>query len=105
MEYKTYESVFKYLNTDYGNLVEYKTDKYPHHIFYMKGNKIVFDYNVRRKMVFISPELYRLLESFFNFDFNEIQSLFTSFVRIKYNKESLYLVDDSIISRLRWEDI
>ena len=49
-------AVLKYLNSEYGNLTPYETDEYPDKIFFMKDGELIFDYDKKNGIVFISYE-------------------------------------------------
>lgn len=68
--------VIKYLNSEFSNLEQYETKKYPDYIFFKKDNKVIFDYNKENGYVYISyDEIWSFLESFFGLEYKEIQDL------------------------------
>ena len=77
-------AVLKYLNTQYGDLKPYKTDREPNHIFFMKDDEVIFDYNKKNKDVYISYNIWSFLESFFGLEYKEIQYLTKEWVEEHY---------------------
>jgi hypothetical protein len=78
-------AVLKYLNTIYGDLTPFETDKYPGLIFFMKDGEVIFDYNKKNGNVYISYEhIWSVLESFFGLEYKEIQDLTKEWVEEYY---------------------
>ena len=78
-------AVLKYLNTIYGDLTPFETDKYPGFIFFMKDDKVIFDYNKKNGKVYISYEhIWSFLSSFFGLKYKEIQDLTKEWVEEHY---------------------
>ena len=78
-------AVLKYLNTIYGDLTPFETDKYPGFIFFMKDGEVIFDYNKENGYVYISYEhIWSFLESFFGLEYEEIQDLTKEWVEEHY---------------------
>ena len=78
-------AVLKYLNTIYGDLVPFETDKDPNFIFFMKNDEVIFDYNKKNGNVYISYDhIWSFLESFFGLKYTEIQDLTKEWVEEHY---------------------
>jgi hypothetical protein len=78
-------AVLKYLNTIYGDLTPFETDKDPNFIFFMKDGEVIFDYNKKNGKVYISYDrIWSFLESFFGLEYEEIQDLTKEWVEEHY---------------------
>ena len=78
-------AVLKYLNTIYGDLTPFETDKHPNFIFFMKDGEVIFDYNKKNGKVYISYDrIWSFLESFFGLKYEEIQDLTKEWVEEHY---------------------
>jgi hypothetical protein len=98
--------VIKWLNDKYGDLKPYETDEYPNHIFFMKDGEVIFDYNKKNGWVYISYEkIWSFLETFFEMEFKEIQSLTKEWVE-EHNKLRVTTTRHSVNSNhCRWRNI
>ena len=77
--------IIKYLNSEYGDLTPFETEKYPDYIFFMKDGEVVFDYNKENGYVAVSYEkIWSFLESFFGLEYEEIQDLTKDWVEEHY---------------------
>jgi hypothetical protein len=78
-------AALRFLNTEYGDLVPYETDKFPDYIFFMKDDKVIFEYNKKNGKVYISYEhIWSFLSSFFGLKYKEIQDLTKEWVEEHY---------------------
>ena len=99
-------AVLKYLNSEYGDLTPYKTDKYPDFIFFMKDGEVIFEYNIKNGVVYISYDhIWSLLESFFGLKYEEIQDITKQWVEEHYKLD----VETTFVAYLeqlqRWRNI
>ena len=77
--------IIKYLNSEYGDLEQFETEKHPDYIFFMKNGEVVFDYNKKNGYVYISyNKIWSFLESFFGLEYDEIQDLTKEWVEEHY---------------------
>ena len=77
--------IIKYLNSEYGDLEQFETEEYPDIIFFMKDGEVVFDYNKKNGIVYISyDKIWSFLESFFGLEYREIQDLTKKWVEEHY---------------------
>ena len=78
-------AALRFLNTEYGDLVPYETDKFPDYIFFMKNDKVIFEYTKENGKVYISYEhIWSFLSSFFGLKYKEIQDLTKEWVEEHY---------------------
>lgn len=79
------KTIFKYLNSEYGDLTPFETEKYPNNIFFMKDRKVIFGYNKENGVVYISyDKIWSFMESFFGLKYEEIQDLTKEWVEEHY---------------------
>ncbi len=99
-------AVFKWLNSEYGDLTPYETEEYPDYIFFMKDGEVVFDYNKKNGYVDISyDKIWLFLKSFFGLEYKEIQDITKEWVEEHY-KLGVTKTDDSLFTLdLRWRNI
>ena len=77
--------IIKYLNSEYGDLTPYETEKYPDYIFFMKDGKLIFGYNKKNGYVGVSyDKIWSFLENFFGLEYEEIQGLTKEWVEEHY---------------------
>jgi hypothetical protein len=85
-ENKLEKAAISWLNKNYGDLEPFETGKIPDYIFYLKGKKIIFDYNKENKIVFVNyNEIWSFLKMFFNMNTKQIQQLTKIWVEEHYN--------------------
>ena len=93
-------AVIKWLNLEFGDLTPYETKKHPDYIFFMKDGEVVFDYNKKNRVVYISyDKIWSFLEDFFGLEYVEIQDLTKEWV------EEHYKLGVTITFGMKWEDI
>ena len=99
-------AVLKYLNTIYGDLVPFETDKDPNFIFFMKDGEVIFDYNKKSGKVYISYDhIWSFLESFFGLKYTEIQDLTKEWVEEHYKLRVTTTSVQYNIVAMRWRNI
>ena len=77
--------IIKYLNSEYGDLEQFETEKYPDYIFFMKDGKLIFGYNKKNGYVGVSyDKIWSFLENFFGLEYEEIQGLTKEWVEEHY---------------------
>jgi len=78
-------AALRFLNSEYGDLVPFETDRKPNHIFFMKDGKVIYEYNKKSGYVYISyHNIWSFLESFFGLEYTEIQDLTKEWVEEHY---------------------
>ena len=81
--------IIKYLNSEYPELEQFETEKYPDYIFFMKDGEVVFDYNKKNGLVVVSyDKIWSFLKSFFDLEHKEIQVLTKEWVEEHYKLRS-----------------
>jgi predicted transcriptional regulator len=74
-----------YLNKEYSGLTIYETDKWKNYIFFIKNDKVIFEYNKENGKVYISYEhIWSFLSSFFGLRYTEIQDLTKEWVEEQF---------------------
>ena len=85
-ESKLEKAILHFLNKGYGDLTEYRTDKYPNSIFYMKDNKVFMEWNKKNGMLWVDYDtIWADLENWFSLGYDGIQSVITKWVDRDYN--------------------
>jgi len=78
-ESKLEQAIIKYFNRFYGGFKEYRTDKHPRTIFFVKDDKIYLEYNMDTDTVYFSKRLFDLgskdngFEKIFNIRFDFVK--------------------------------
>jgi hypothetical protein len=99
-------AALRFLNTEYGDLVPYETDKFPVYIFFMKDGEVIFDYNKKNGYVAISHnKIWSFLESFFGLEYEEIRDIITQWVEEHYKLRVTTTVPYYFKYILRWRNI
>jgi hypothetical protein len=85
MNDKLKHKIINYLNKEYSGLTIYETDKWEDYIFFMKNDKVIFEYNKENGYVGISyDKIWSFLESFFGLEYKEIQDLTKEWVEEQF---------------------
>jgi hypothetical protein len=85
MNDKLKHKIINYLNKEYSGIIPIETDKYPGFIFFMKDDKVIFDYNKKNGNVYISYDhIWSFLTSFFGLRYTEIQDLTKEWVEEQF---------------------
>ena len=88
-ENKLENVVIKYLDRFYGDLREYKTDKNPAYIFFVKNGKAYMKYKVTIDVVWVDYGIYNDLENVFSLNYEEITSIIEKWIKLRYNVKGL----------------
>jgi hypothetical protein len=84
-ENKIEQVVIKYLNKVYGDLEEYRMDKRPNKVFYIKGKKVYMEQNLKNNRLWVDNDtIWEDLENTFSLNYDEIQSIITKWVEDTY---------------------
>jgi len=99
-------AVFKWLNSEFGDLTPYETEERTNYIFFMKDGEVVFDYDKKYGNVYISDDkIWSFLGNFFGLEYEEIQDITKEWVEEHY-KLGVTKTDDSLFTLdLRWRNI
>jgi len=85
-ENKLNDIVFKWLNKGYGDLKPYETNQYPDYIFFIKDKEIIFDYNKKNGLSYISYDnIWSFLENMFGMEYEQIQEVTKLWLEEHYN--------------------
>jgi hypothetical protein len=105
-EDKLNKITINWLNDNYGDLEPYKKDKYPDYIFYLKGDKIIFDYNNRNGLVYVNyNEIWSFFESYFGMNYQQIQDITKEWVEEHYNLRVSTTKWFCKLLKIRWKNI
>jgi len=106
MNDKLKHKIINYLNKEYSGLIWYETDKWEDYIFFMKNDKVIFEYNKENGYVYISYDrIWSFLESFFGLKFEEIQDLTKEWVEEHYKLSVTTTLHPNPFSHKRWRNI
>jgi hypothetical protein len=84
-ENKLERLAIKWLNENYGDLEPFETEKHPDYIFYRKGDEVIFDYNKKNEVVYVSyDEIWSFFESFFSMSNQQIKDITKIWVEEHY---------------------
>jgi len=76
----------EYLNRFYGDLQEYKTEKYPHCIFFIKNKKVLMQYEYKGFYLIVDKKsIWNDLENMFALNHKQIQNVIKLWVKQTYN--------------------
>ena len=99
-------AIIKWLNSEYGDLIPLETEKYPDYTFFMKDDKVIFDYNKKNRDVYVSySHIWSFLKTFFGLENKEIQILTKKWVNEHYKLKTT--ITDFFLDKgkSRWKDI
>ena len=105
-ENKRNRVIIKWLNSEFGDLTPFETEKYRNYIFFMKEGEVVFDYNKKVGIVYISyDKIWSFLENFFELEYEEIQDITKQWVEEHY-KLRVTTTEEDFYNRMNgWENI
>jgi hypothetical protein len=84
-ESKLEQIAIKYLNKMYGDLEEYKTEKYPHCIFFTKNKKVLIQYEYKGFYLTVDKtSIWNDLENTFSLQYRQIQNVIKLWVKQTY---------------------
>jgi hypothetical protein len=85
MNDKLKHKIINYLNKEYSGIIPIEMNKWKNYIFFMKNDKVIFEYNKKNGKVYISYEhIWSFLSSFFGLKYTEIQDLTKEWVEEHY---------------------
>ena len=86
MDNKLEHIIVEYLNKCYGDLTEYRINKYPGSVFFVKNKKVYMEQKVENGRLWIDENtIWSDLENLFSLEYNEIQSIIKKWVEEDYN--------------------
>ena len=89
--------VIKFIDKNILNLTEFKDPDYPEYIFYMKGGKNMFQYDIKSHYLYVRHDgLWDVFSRKFNVEYVEIQQIF------KYLIEENYKIKVKTVDRKIW---
>jgi hypothetical protein len=105
-ESKIEKVALNWLNDEYGDLEPYDSEKYPGYIFYIKGNKIIFDYHKESGEVFVSGnEIWSFFKMYFGMSYEQIQKVTMEWIEENYNLIVSSTNQRSINGESWWNDV
>ena len=106
MDKKMEHIVIKFLNKMYGDLKEYKTDKYPNMIFYIKGKKVYMEQELKSRYLWVDyATIWQDLENIFNSEITENQRIITKWVEDTYKLRGITPIPHIIWHKRRWKTL
>jgi len=85
-ESKLNQVAIKYLNNFYGDLEEYRTDKRPNSVFFVKDDKVYMEQDLERERLFVNYDtIWSDLKTIFSLENPEIVSIISKWVEDTYN--------------------
>ena len=70
--------IIRYLNSEYGDLEEYRTDKYPKSVFYVKDKKVYMEMGLGDYLLWVDHySIWEDLINIFSLDDEEIERIIT----------------------------
>ena len=99
MTNKMEQIIINFLNKGYGDLTQYKTDKYPDSIFYMKGKKVYMIQDMKNGELWVEYyTIWQDLKMWFSLNYQDIQSVITKWVEETYNIRGLTPFDSPLLA-------
>ena len=96
----------KWLTGNYGDLEMCETNKYPDYIFYMKDDKVIFEYNRKNGYCGISyKEIWSFLERVFQLERKEIEGITKEWVEEHYKLGATTTIERYPFLQIRWRNI
>ena len=78
--------IIRYLNSEYGDLEEYRTDKYPKSVFYVKDKKVYMEMGLGDYLLWVDHySIWEDLINIFSLDDEEIERIITKWAKKTYN--------------------
>ena len=85
-ESKLEKFALNWLNDNYGDLEPFESEEYPDYIFYRKGDVVIFEYNKKNNVVYISyNEIWSFFEMYLNMNYQQIQAITEIWAEEDYN--------------------
>jgi hypothetical protein len=98
MNNKLEHIVIKYLNKLYGDLGEYKTDKYPDSVLFARGKKVYMEQDLENVALIVDYDtIWSDLENMFSLENDEIKSIINKWVEATYNLRSVITFPEDLM--------
>ena len=98
--------IIKYLNNEYGDLKEYRTDEHPNTIFYVKDNKVYMEQDLENGNLWIDYyTIWTELETIFGLEDDKIRRIITKWVEETYNIEGVTPIPHVPWHKRRWNTL
>jgi hypothetical protein len=92
-ESKLEQIAIKYLNKMYSDLQEYKTEEYPHCIFFTKNKKVLMQYEYKGFYLLVDKiSIWDDLQNTFSLHHRQIQNIIKLWVKQKYNFDIIHVL-------------
>jgi hypothetical protein len=106
MENITFENgVIHYLNEMYGDLMEYKTDKYPGGVFFIKDGKVYMEHNLKTNELWVDNyTIFEDLEIVFEINFFEYEVIISKWAEQTYKLKDV-ITQTAFLYFESWLDI
>jgi hypothetical protein len=103
-ESKIEQVVIKYLNKYYGDLEEYRTDKVPNSVLFIKGKKVYMEHELKYDELNVDFTIWKDLKNTFSLKNDDIQSIILRWAEETYNIRDVIPYESQLISMLVVED-
>lgn len=95
-----------WLNNNFGDLEPFHSNEYPEYIFYIKNGEVIFDYNKKNGLVYISYDhIWSFFIPFFGLHDEQIRDLTKQWVEEYYKLEVSTTGTSRGSHNRRWRDI
>jgi hypothetical protein len=96
--------IIKYLNKLYGDLEEYRTDKHPDSIFFVKNKKVYLEHHLENALLYVNYDtIWFDLKNTFSLNYGEIQSIIDKWVEVDYNLKGVIPYNYNSDANYRWK--
>jgi len=70
----------------YGDLEEYRTEKYPDSVFFFKNKEVYMEQNLKNGRLWVDYNtIWEDLENIFSLEYDDVQSIIKKWVEVTYN--------------------
>ena len=103
-ENKLEKAIIHFLNKGYGDLIEYRTDKYPDSIFYIRGKKVYMEQDLKNGYLWLdSYTIWQDLKMWFSLDYYNIESIIKKWVEEAYNIRGVTPHNNWLDNEYKWK--
>jgi len=103
-ESKIEQVVIKYLNKYYGDLEEYRTDKVPNSVLFVKGKKVYMEHELKYDELNVDFTIWKDLKNTFSLKNDDIQSIILRWAEETYNIRDVIPYESQLINMLVVEE-
>jgi len=79
------DKIINYLNSEYSDIPTFVYHSHPEDIFYLRGLKILFNYNTINHSLRVEDCVWKMLENCMGLEYNEVSELFMDWFSDKHN--------------------